>query len=108
MAGTVEASPAAVQAALLGARMLAELFAAHPPGRGDVLGACAAALLGAGEDAALPFLHLLALLVGQRPHAFAAHARCLKARLLTMPIVVVQYPWLQSIVMSRDVSRVVL
>ena len=79
-----------MQAALLGARVLAELFAAHAPARGDVLGACAAQLLGADEDAALPFLHLLALLVRTRPHVFAAHARCLKARAPTMPVVLVQ------------------
>lgn len=83
----MEASPAPVQAALLGARVLAELFHAHAPARGGVLAACQAALLGAGEAAALPFLHLLALLVRQRPHVFAPHARCLKARLLTMPFV---------------------
>ena len=79
-----------MQAALLGARVAAELFAAHAPARGSVLAACQAALLGAGEDAALPFLHLLALLVRQRPHAFAAHARCLKARAPTMPVLLVQ------------------
>ena len=79
-----------MQAALLGVRVLAELFHAHPPVRGDVLAACQTRLLGAGEDAALPFLHLLALLVRRRPDVFAPHARCLKARSPDMQLVSVR------------------
>ncbi|KAK9840796.1 hypothetical protein WJX81_005265 [Elliptochloris bilobata] len=84
--GTAAAVQAPVQAALMGARVLAELFDSHPPVRTDVLAACQAQLLGASEDAALPFLHLLGLLVRQRPHVFAPHARSLEGMLEAFPL----------------------
>ncbi len=77
------ATQAAVQAAQLGVRLMVIVFESHAPVRADVLAACQAQLLGASEDATLPFIHLLGLLVRRHPHVFAPHARSLKVYLLS-------------------------
>jgi len=78
------ATQAAVQAAQMGVRLMMILFESHAPVRADVLAACQAQLLGASEDAALPFIHLLGLLARHHPHVFAPHARSLKVLIVIL------------------------
>lgn len=81
------ATQAAVQAAQMGVRLMVTLFESNAPVRADMLAACQAQLLGASEDTALPFIHLLGLLVRNHPHVFAPHARSLKVLFVTLQAV---------------------
>ena len=82
---------AQARAAHLGEQIMAAVFEAHVPARGEVFGLIQARLLAGKPEACLPYLSLLAGLVRQQPTQMSMQATRIKASFLPF-FAAVYYP----------------